>query len=116
MEISEETWQFFQKHLGYNDEEMALFRANPRNTDILTTGPDLMTKTIVCEGVEAHGCNSQHKAGDRFVFDGAGNLLTAKNPERICMGALLRRGRQVRRLGARRDGSASGVAPSSRPS
>ena len=31
---------------------------------------------------------SQHKAGDRFLFDGAGNLLTAKNPERICMGAL----------------------------
>ena len=88
MDISEETWQFFQQHLGYSDEEMALFRANPRNADVLTTGPDLIRKTIVAEVVEAHGCNSQHKVGDRFLFDGAGNLLTDKCPDRICMGAL----------------------------
>ncbi len=88
MEISEDTWQFFQQHLGYSDEEMALFRANPRNADVLTKGPALIAKTIVAEVVEAHGCNSQHKVGDRFIFDGAGNLLTDKNPERVCMGAL----------------------------
>jgi len=88
MEITEDRWQFFQQHLGYNDEEMALWRANPRNADILTTGPALMERTIIAEVVEAGGCNSQHKAGDRFIFDGAGNLLTDRNPERICMGAL----------------------------
>ena len=88
MEISEDTWQFFQQHLGYSDEQMALFRANPRNADILIKGPALIAKTIVAEVVEAHGCNSQHKVGDRFLFDGAGNLLTEKNPERVCMGAL----------------------------
>jgi uncharacterized repeat protein (TIGR04076 family) len=88
MDITEERWQFFQRHLGYSDEEMELFRANPRNTDVLTTGPALMEKTIIAEVVEAHGCNSQHRPGDRFVFDGAGNLLTAQNPEQICMGAL----------------------------
>jgi uncharacterized repeat protein (TIGR04076 family) len=88
MEISEATWQFFQQHLGYSDEEMALFRANPRNADVLAKGPALISKTIVAEVVESHGCNSQHKVGDRFLFDGAGNLLTAKNPGRICMGAL----------------------------
>ena len=88
MEISEDTWQFFQQHLGYSDEQMALFRANPRNVDILTKGPALIAKTIVAEVVEAHGCNSQHKVGDRFLFDGAGNLLTDKNPERVCLGAL----------------------------
>src|SRR3990172_4543167 len=88
MGISEDTWQFFQQHLGYSDEEMALFRANPRNADVLTTGPALVRRTIVAEVVEAHGCNSQHKVGDRFLFDGAGNLLTEQCPERVCMGAL----------------------------
>ena len=88
MEISEDTWQFFQQHLGYSDEQMALFRANPRNAAVLTKGPSLIAKTIVAEVVEAHGCNSQHKVGDRFLFDGAGNLLTDKNPERVCLGAL----------------------------
>ena len=88
MEISDDTWQFFQQHLGYSDEEMALFRANPRNADVLAKGPALISKTIVAEVVESHGCNSQHKVGDRFLFDGAGNLLTAEGPGRICMGAL----------------------------
>ncbi len=88
MEISEDTWRFFQQHLGYSDEEMALFRANPCNVDILTTGQTLVPKTIVAEVIEAHGCNSQHRVGDRFIFDGAGNLLTDRNPDRICLGAL----------------------------
>ncbi len=88
MEISEETWKFHQQRLGYNDEDMALWRANPRNADVLTTGPALVQRTIIAEVIEAEGCNSQHKAGDRFIFDGAGNLLTERCPARICMGAL----------------------------
>jgi len=46
-------WPFMKKHLGYTSEEMKLFRSNPRNED-----------------VESAGCNSQHKIGDRFLFDG----------------------------------------------
>ena len=88
MAIEENTWQFFQQHLGYNDEEMALFRARPQNADVLAKAPALMQKTIVAEVVESHGCNSQHKVGDRFIFDGAGNLITSSSPRRICMGAL----------------------------
>jgi len=88
MSVDESTWRFFQERLGYNDEEMALFRANPRNEEVLAKGPELMEKTIVAEVVESHGCNSQHKVGDRFVFDGAGNLLTTKSPRRICIYAL----------------------------
>jgi uncharacterized repeat protein (TIGR04076 family) len=88
MSVDESTWKFFQQHLGYSDEEMALFRANPRNEEVLAKGPELMQKTIVAEVVESHGCNSQHKVGDRFLFDGAGNLLTTKSPRRICIYAL----------------------------
>jgi uncharacterized repeat protein (TIGR04076 family) len=88
MSIDENTWKFFQQHLGYSDEEMALFRANPRNAEVLAKGPELMQKTIVAEVVESHGCNSQHKVGDRFIFDGAGNLVTSKCPRRICIFAL----------------------------
>jgi uncharacterized repeat protein (TIGR04076 family) len=88
MALDENVWTFFQQHLGYSDEEMALFRANPRNADVLEKAPALMQKTIVAEVVEAHGCNSQHRVGDRFVFDGAGNLLTHKCPRRICIYAL----------------------------
>ena len=88
MKVSQETWNFYQKHLGYTDEEMNKFKANPRNEDVISKAPALMNKTIVIEVLDSHGCNSQHKAGDRFYFDGSGNLLTKLCPKRICISAL----------------------------
>ena len=81
-------WQIMQNRLGYNDDEMKKFRDNPRNEDILSRVPELINKTIIAEVVDSHGCNSQHKVGDRFYFDSAGNLLTALCPKRICVYAL----------------------------
>jgi uncharacterized repeat protein (TIGR04076 family) len=88
MKIDESMWEFIQKHLGYNDKEMEKFRENPRNEDVLSKGLALMGKTIVLEVAESQGCNSQHKVGDAFYFDGAGNLITKLNPARICVYAL----------------------------
>jgi len=86
--VDESVWQFMKKHLDYNDEEMKKFRENPRNVDVLAKAPELLNKTIIVEVVESKGCNSQHKIGDKFIFDGAGNLLTKKHPKRICIYAL----------------------------
>jgi len=88
VEVDESVWQFMQKHLGYTDEEMKKFRDNPRNVQVLSKAPELMSKTIVVEVVESKNCNSHHEVGDRFLFDGAGNLLTRKCPRRICIYAL----------------------------
>jgi uncharacterized repeat protein (TIGR04076 family) len=84
----DETTRLIKNHLGYTDEEIQIFQDNPRNIDVLSKAPELMGKTIVIEIVEAHGCNSQHKTGDKFYFDGAGNLITKLNPKRICAFAL----------------------------
>ena len=81
-------WKIMKKHLGYTDEEMAVFRDNPRNADVLSKSLTLMGKTIIVEVVESHGCNSQHKVGDQFTFDGAGNLLTKLCPKKVCVYAL----------------------------
>lgn len=81
-------WTFMKKHLGYTTEEMALFQSNPRNEDVLSKAPALLNKTIVIEVVEASGCNSQHAVGDKFYFDGAGNLLTKRCPKKVCIYAL----------------------------
>lgn len=88
MKADEKTWKIAQQHLGYSDEEMKKFREDPRNEDILSKVPALMNKTIVVKVVESHGCNSQHKVGDKFYFDSAGNLLTKLCPKRICIYAL----------------------------
>jgi uncharacterized repeat protein (TIGR04076 family) len=88
MKVNEDTWNFYQKHLGYTDAEMKKFRANPRNEDVISKAPALMNKTMIVEVVESHGCNSQHKVGDKFYFDGSGNLLTKLCPKRICISAM----------------------------
>jgi uncharacterized repeat protein (TIGR04076 family) len=54
----------------------------------MSKAPDLMNKTIIAEVVASHGCASQHHVGDRFYFDGAGNLITKLSPKRICVHAL----------------------------
>jgi uncharacterized repeat protein (TIGR04076 family) len=82
--VNKAMWDFVQKHLGYSDEEMKKFRENPRNEDVVSKTGGLMNKSIILEVVESHGCNSQHRVGDKFYFDGAGNLLTEKCPKRIC--------------------------------
>lgn len=61
MKINEDVWEFIQKHLGYNVDEMKLFRQNPRNEDVISKAWALMSKTIIVEVVEASGCNSGHK-------------------------------------------------------
>ena len=81
-------WKFIKKRLSYNNEEMKIFRNNPRNEDVLNKAPEFQKKTIIVEIVDSHGCNSQHSVGDKFYFDAAGNLLTELCPKRICVYAL----------------------------
>ena len=81
-------WKFIKDRLGYTKEEMKIFRENPRNADVLSKAPELLTKTIIVEIVDSHGCNSQHRIGDKFYFDAAGNLLTERCPQRVCIYAL----------------------------
>jgi hypothetical protein len=83
-EVPEQVWKMVQNHLKYTDEEMALFRENPRNEKVMRTWPDMKAKTIVFEVVESTGCNSQHTVGTRFYLSGDGNLLTRMAPTKVC--------------------------------
>lgn len=87
--MNEDIWKAVQKHLNYNDEEMKIFRADPRNEDALSKTAFMLNKTIIAEVIEAHGCDSGHQAGDKFYFDGRGVSLLAKlGPSRVCIFAL----------------------------
>jgi uncharacterized repeat protein (TIGR04076 family) len=89
MAVSKETWGMLQEHLKYNDEEMKIFRENPRNEDVLSKTDVMLNKTIVAEVVDVHGCDSGHQVGDKFYVDGRGvSLLTKLGPSRVCMFAL----------------------------
>lgn len=81
-------WPFMKKRLGFDGDEMELFRKNPRNVEVVSRAPDLMNKTIIVEVVDSHGCNSGHKKGDKLYLDAFGNLITGRCPGRVCIYAL----------------------------
>ncbi|NUM34030.1 MAG: hypothetical protein HUU50_05780 [Candidatus Brocadiae bacterium] len=86
--VPDQLWDMMKQHLGYTDEEIALFKNNPRNVKVMAAVPSMQKKTIVFEVVESQGCNSQHKVGTRFFFTGDGNLITKMAPSRICAYAM----------------------------
>jgi uncharacterized repeat protein (TIGR04076 family) len=88
LKLDENMWGTLQERLGYSNEEMQRFKKDPRNEYILSIATEQMNKTIVMEVVESKGCISQHKAGDKFYFDGAGNLLTKLCPSKVCYSAI----------------------------
>lgn len=55
---------------------------------------EILNKTFEVEVIKSHGCKSRHLPGDKFYFDGMGNLLTTKSPTKICIYALS----QIKRL------------------
>ncbi len=83
-----ETWGAVQKHFGYSDEELERFKSDPRNIEVILKAPEFKNTTIVAEVVQAHGCNSGHRVGDRFYLDGAGNLIAERCPAKMCIYAV----------------------------
>jgi uncharacterized repeat protein (TIGR04076 family) len=87
MEIAE-LWKRFQKHMGYTDDEMKIFRSDPEKVKMVTESPDFTKSRIIAEVIESHGCHAQHKVGDKFVMNASGQLITGECPKKICLSAL----------------------------
>ena len=77
-------WRFMQERLGYSDDELNRFRQDSRNRKIMERSGDLLSKTVIFEVVESHGCNIEHKKGDQFLFSAEGYMLAHKCPKKIC--------------------------------
>jgi uncharacterized repeat protein (TIGR04076 family) len=82
--VSEAMWNIVQKQLGYNDDEIKLFKENPRNESAVLKLPVLLNMKFVFEVMESHGCGCKHKKGDKIYFDGLGQLIPELSPKRIC--------------------------------
>ena len=85
---TKEIWTLFQKHMGYSDEEMEVFKSDPEKVKMVTETPEFVKCRVVAEVIESHGCHAKHKVGDRFVMTGGGQLIAEDSPKRMCMFAL----------------------------
>lgn len=88
MKITEEIKKNIQDHYKYTDDEMKTLLENPRNEEAILKASGLLNRTIIIEVVSSHGCTAQHKVGDKFYFNGIGQLLTKYSPKKICIYAL----------------------------
>jgi uncharacterized repeat protein (TIGR04076 family) len=84
----EEIWRRFQRHMGYTNGEMELFRADPEKVKMVTETPEFVKYRVIAEVIESQGCHAGHKVGDKFVMTAGGQLMTEACPKRMCMFAL----------------------------
>jgi uncharacterized repeat protein (TIGR04076 family) len=84
----EKRWRKFQKHLGYTDEEMELYRSNPKKERAMEEAPRFAKHIFVIDILEAHNCGMGYKAGDKFVVDGGGALIVDQCPPKLCIAAI----------------------------
>ena len=87
-EKTEKRWKKFQKAMEYTDEELAIFRSNPKFVKAMEHAPKFVTHKIIVEVVESHNCVAGHKAGDKFVMNGNGHLIRDECPEYMCSQAI----------------------------
>lgn len=84
MDNDERLFKVIKKRFKYNDSDIESFKADPRNIELITRNKELSATKFILEVVESKGCNSNHKVGDKFYFDFAGNILTELCPPKIC--------------------------------
>jgi len=83
-----EIWKRFQKHMGYTDEELEMFRSDPEKVKMVTERPDFVKCNVIAEVIESHGCHAGHQVGDKFVMTAGGQLISDECPKRMCLFAL----------------------------
>jgi len=96
--VEEFDWKTFQKHMGYDDEELEKCRADPLKNRYVTTGAtEGWNKTwMICECIESHGCESGLEVGDRLYFSAFGSVLESKLSDNWCVHCLHSLGWYVR--------------------
>jgi tetraacyldisaccharide-1-P 4'-kinase len=58
----------FQKHTGYNDQEMEIFQSDPEKVMMVTQTPEFVKCEVIAVGIESHGCHAGHRKGDVYKF------------------------------------------------
>lgn len=70
-------WDKFQQNMGYSDQELAEFKADPRRRKAAEALVQANRKTIVAEVVASHGCAAGFKCGDTIEVSAAGVVKSA---------------------------------------
>jgi len=76
--------KIIQKRLALPDDEFKRIRETPKFQRLFDNAFKASRYRLVAEVVASEGCHSQHRVGQKIVFDSSGNLLTDESPQRVC--------------------------------
>ena len=88
MAISQEMLEGLKQQLGYSDEDLEIWKRNPRNLKIAEAMVECQKYRVVAEVIKSHGCGAGHNVGDKLIFSGDGCFVTKEPPGRVCLAAL----------------------------
>lgn len=76
----------YGKRVGYSDGEMEVLKeGGHRIRHINALAGASQVYTIQFEVVSAEHCNTGYTAGDKFILDVDGNIISKLNPKRLCV-------------------------------
>ncbi len=84
----EKRWRKLQGVLGYTDEELEIYRSQPKKVKAMQEGGKFATHKMVIDIIHAENCAMGYKAGDKFTVDGGGALIVEECPPKLCVGAI----------------------------
>jgi uncharacterized repeat protein (TIGR04076 family) len=87
--LSPAEWESFRQQMGYSEQELAQFRADPRRAYVTQHADRLNAWVIVAEVMASHGCAAGHQVGQRFSFSPNGLYLSAQGPGTPCLQILV---------------------------
>ena len=76
--------KLIRRRLKLEDQEWSRIENNSKFQRLFQNILTASSYQLIAEVIESKGCHSGHNVGQQLVFDSAGNLLTKKNPDRIC--------------------------------
>jgi uncharacterized repeat protein (TIGR04076 family) len=79
-----------KQHLGYTDAEMEMWKSNPKNMELLTSGrmAEFGKYRVVAEVIKSQGCAMSHKVGDKLIFSGMGGFEGKEPAGPVCISAI----------------------------
>lgn len=76
-------WEKFQKNMGYTDEQLAEFKADPRRRKAAEALAEANRRTVVARVVASHGCAAGYQIGDTIEVSAAGLIKGGSRPNCI---------------------------------
>lgn len=73
-------WEKFQKNMGYTDEEIAEFKADPHRRKAAEALAEANRRTVVATVVASHGCAAGYQLGDTIEVSAAGLVKGGSRP------------------------------------